>query len=49
MNLCRNGLPIEEGAATRRPGHRLIAATRKGAFGVLRRFEFKQPRPTSWS
>lgn len=45
MNLCRNGLPIEEGAATRRPGHRLIAAMRKGAFGVLRRFEFKQAAP----
>lgn len=30
MNLSRNGLPLEEGAWTRRPGFRLLAPTRYG-------------------
>jgi hypothetical protein len=42
MNVCRNGLPIEEGSWVRRPGQRLIGPTRKGAPGVLREFHFAE-------
>lgn len=45
MNLCRNSLPIEEGAWTRRPGTMQAGATRNGAAGVLREFHFNQARP----
>ena len=42
MNVCRNGLPVEEGAWVRRPGQRLVGPTRKGAPGVLREFHFAE-------
>lgn len=45
MNVCRNGLPIEENSWVRRPGTRLLAATRKGALGVLRAFDFSSNAP----
>lgn len=45
MNVCRNGLPIEEGSWVRRPGSRLIGPTRKGRPGVLRAFDFEQQHP----
>lgn len=45
MNVCRNGLPIEEGSWARRPGQRLIAPTRRGAPGVLRAFDFAESHP----
>jgi hypothetical protein len=45
MNVCRNVMPLEEGAASRRPGTRGIAATRNGAYGVLRAFDFAQANP----
>lgn len=45
MNVCRNGLPIEEGSWARRPGQRLIGPTRKGAPGVLRSFDFAESHP----
>lgn len=45
LNVLRNTIPIEEGAAVRRPGARLIGPTRKGAKGVLRSFDFKQSHP----
>lgn len=47
MNVCLNTIPVEEGSATRRPGTRLAAATRSGAFGVLRNFAFEQQQPYS--
>lgn len=42
MNVCRNGLPIEEGSWVRRPGQRLVGPTRKGAVAVLREFHFAE-------
>lgn len=45
MNKARNVLPLEEGAASRRPGTRLIGPTRKGAPGVMRTFDFEQSHP----
>lgn len=45
MNVCRNGIPIEEGSWSRRSGSRWAAPTRFGQDGVLRRFAFKQSQP----
>lgn len=45
MNVCRNGLPVEEGAWTRRSGTRFAATTRKGVAGQLREFQFTQAQP----
>lgn len=45
LNVCYNALPLEQGAATRRPGTMLAAATRKGVAGVLRAFDFQQSTP----
>lgn len=45
LNVCRNGLPVEEGSWTRRPGIRMTVATRLGAPGVLRSFDFRANAP----
>lgn len=45
LNVCRNGLPIEEGSWVRRPGTRYVAPTRSGRAAVLRPFHFNQSRP----
>lgn len=45
LNVMRNTLPVEEGSAVRRPGVRMTVATRKGALGVLRAFDFAQSAP----
>lgn len=45
LNLCRNGIPVEEGSWTRRPGTRTLAHTRSGAAGFLRTFHFSETAP----
>lgn len=45
LNVCRNTLPVEEGSAARRPGTRMMAATRKGTKGVHRAFDFTASAP----
>jgi hypothetical protein len=45
LNLCYNGLPVEEGAWTRRPATVFAATTRSGAQGLLREFAFNQAQP----
>lgn len=45
LNRCSNYIPLEVGAATRRPGTLFIATTRKGVAGVLRQFHFSQDAP----
>ncbi len=45
MNVCLNGLPVEQGAWTRRPGTRFAAATRAGAAGRVMPFAFQQNAP----
>jgi hypothetical protein len=45
MNRCLNNLPLEEGAAARRPGTRFAATTRNGNPGVLLSFGFSQAQP----
>lgn len=45
LNVCRNSLPVEEGSWTRRPGVRMTVATRLGAPGVLRSFDFRANAP----
>lgn len=45
MSTCLNTLPLEEGAATRRPGQRRIGYTRKGRLAALREFHFSQFDP----
>lgn len=45
LNVCNNVIPIEEGAAARRPGIRMIAATRSGKYAVMRAFHFAQAHP----
>lgn len=45
MNLCRNAIPVEEGAAVRRPGTKLAGITRNGARGRLVQFNFSQAAP----
>ena len=42
---CLNVIPLEEGAATRRPGTRYIAATKGGTAAALRRFGFTASAP----
>lgn len=42
MNESLNGLPIEQGSHTRRPGTRFVAHTRTGGPGTLREFHFSQ-------
>ena len=45
MNICLNGLPIESGAWTRRPGTQHAWTTRSGLPGRVIPFEFKEARP----
>lgn len=45
MNTCLNGLPIEAGSWTRRPGFRYSAWTRNGLPGKLLKFDFKASTP----
>lgn len=45
MNLCRNTIPIEEGAATRRAGLRQIAPTYLGQPAAVRAFHFEEAQP----
>lgn len=45
MNLCRNALPIEEGACTRRPGTKQICPTRDGLPGVIREYDYEESLP----
>ena len=45
MNLCLNAIPVEEGAAVRRPGFNYIARTRAGVFAVVREFSFTSSLP----
>jgi len=45
MNLCRNAIPIEEGAWSRRTGTAFGGATRLGLPGVLRYFAFSSAQP----
>lgn len=42
LNICTNGLPVEEGAWVRRSGTLFAATTRSGLAGVLREFHFTQ-------
>jgi hypothetical protein len=45
LNVCLNIIPLEEGAAARRPGTKLGGPTRSGAPGVLREFYFDEAAP----
>ena len=45
MNVCFNGMPLEEGAWTRRPGTWHMGHTRNGADGRLINFDFTEPTP----
>lgn len=45
MSLCYNALPVETGAWTRRPGTRMAALTRGGAFARIMDFDFSQNAP----
>lgn len=45
MNVCFNGMPIEEGSWTRRPGFRFLGLTRHGAPAKLFQFDFSTTQP----
>ena len=45
MNVCRNGLPLEEGAWTRRSGTQFLGYTRDGNDARLLNFDFLEPNP----
>ncbi len=45
MNVCRNGMPLEEGAWVRRSGTRFAATTLNGAAGRVIPFAFAQSTP----
>lgn len=45
LNVCRNALPIEEGAWTRRSGAWFNATTRKGVAGKTLALDFSQGQP----
>lgn len=45
MNVCRNGIPIEEGAWVRRPGTAFICTTRSGVYGRMIGFDFSDVAP----
>jgi len=45
MNVCLNGMPLEQGPWTRRPGSRFCATTRNGTVGRLVSFDLKQSSP----
>ena len=45
MNECLNAIPLEAGAAVRRPGTAHAGTTRNGADGRLIGFDFQEPYP----
>lgn len=45
MNVCRNGVPLENGSWNRRSGTNFLATTRNGAGGRLVDFDFEEPTP----
>jgi hypothetical protein len=45
MNVCRNGIPLEEGAWCRRSGTRFATTTRGGVAGRVISFAFEQAAP----
>lgn len=45
MVVCYNTIPVEEGAAVRRPGTAFICTTRSGAFGRVMPFDFTDVAP----
>ncbi len=45
MNRCRNGMPMEQNAWTRRPGTQFLRTTRNGAAGRVISFDFKRASP----
>lgn len=45
MNVCLNTIPLEEGAATRRPGFAYSNMTRNGEAGRLIQFDFTETAP----
>src|SRR5258708_11748299 len=45
MNVCRNGLPMEEGAWVRRSGTRFAATTLNGVAGRIIPFAFEKAQP----
>lgn len=45
MVVCYNAIPVEEGAAVRRPGFAFICTTRSGAFGRVLPFDFTDIAP----
>lgn len=47
LRTCKNALPIEEGAWTRRPGFKLGALTRGGVPGRCVEFEIEQQSPVT--
>lgn len=47
MNVCLNGMPVEEGAWVRRPGTAFMQTTRSGVFGRVLPFDFNDTMPFS--
>jgi len=47
MNRCRNALPLEQGAWTRRPGSMFCQPTRMGSPGRVLPFQFRRALPYS--
>ena len=45
MNVCLNGIPIEQGAWTRRPGTTVAAFTRGGGKGRVIKWDFQNSAP----
>lgn len=45
LNVCRNSLPLETGAWSRRPGTRVAAPTRAGVYAKIIDFDFSQNAP----
>lgn len=45
MNVCLNGLPVEQGAWTRRPGTQFLSTTRNGSPGRVVNFDFIEAAP----
>lgn len=45
MNVNLNGLPVEQGAWTRRPGTQFLSTTRGGVPGRVVNFDFKEAAP----
>jgi hypothetical protein len=45
MQVCLNGVPMEEGAWARRPGTAFLQTTRSGAYGRVLPFDFNDTTP----